>query len=228
MKKKYHILFCVNVKSQILKTILFLKEKNYIIYIANTEVEFNKFLTENSVDLVVVELDFEFKDAISITNEIRNLKSIIQPNIIIFSNKHDDYIQITAFNAGADDYICTPIKPILLEARIEAFKKRRIDELFISDINLELNKKFYVDRDQYLVITEAGKISLPRKEFEMVDLMFQNSNKIFTRNDFANIIWHSNEVANSRTIDIHIRNIRKLLGNEIIRTSKGIGYSLNI
>jgi len=228
MKKKYHILFCVNEKSQILKTISFLKEKNYTIYIANTEVEFNKFLTENSVDLVVVELDFEFKDAISITNEIRNLKSIIQPNIIIFSNKQDDYIQITAFNSGADDYICTPIKPILLEARIEAFKKRRIDELFISDINLELNKKFYVDRDQYLVITEAGKISLPRKEFEMVDLMFQNSNKIFTRNDFANIIWHSNEVANSRTIDIHIRNIRKLLGNEIIRTSKGIGYSLNI
>ena len=228
MKKKYHILFCVNEKSQILKTISFLKEKDYTIYIANTEVEFNKFLTENSIDLVVVELDFEFKDAISITNEIRNIKSIIQPNIIIFSNKQDDYIQITAFNAGADDYICTPIKPILLEARIEAFKKRRIDELFISDINLELNKKFYVDRDQYLVITEAGKISLPRKEFEMVDLMFQNSKKIFTRNDFANIIWHSNEVANSRTIDIHIRNIRKLLGNEIIRTSKGIGYSLNI
>ncbi len=228
MKKKYHILFCVNEKSQILKTISFLKEKDYTIYIANTEVEFNKFLTENPVDLVVVELDFEFKDAISITNEIRNIKSIIQPNIIIFSNKQDDYIQITAFNAGADDYICTPIKPILLEARIEAFKKRRIDELFISDINLELNKKFYVDRDQYLVITEAGKISLPRKEFEMVDLMFQNSKKIFTRNDFANIIWHSNEVANSRTIDIHIRNIRKLLGNEIIRTSKGIGYSLNI
>jgi two-component system alkaline phosphatase synthesis response regulator PhoP len=228
MKKKYHILFCVNEKSQILKTISFLKEKDYTIYIANTEVEFNKFLTEDSIDLVVVELDFEFKDAISITNEIRNLKSIIQPNIIIFSNKHDDYIQITAFNAGADDYICTPIKPILLEARIEAFKKRRIDELFISDINSELNKKFYVDRDQYLVITEAGKISLPRKEFEMVDLMFQNSKKIFTRNDFANIIWHSNEVANSRTIDIHIRNIRKLLGNEIIRTSKGIGYSLNI
>jgi two-component system alkaline phosphatase synthesis response regulator PhoP len=228
MKKKYHILFCVNEKSQILKTISFLKEKDYTIYIANTEVEFNKFLTEDSIDLVVVELDFEFKDAISITNEIRNLKSIIQPNIIIFSNKQDDYIQITAFNAGADDYICTPIKPILLEARIEAFKKRRIDELFISDINSELNKKFYVDRDQYLVITEAGKISLPRKEFEMVDLMFQNSKKIFTRNDFANIIWHSNEVANSRTIDIHIRNIRKLLGNEIIRTSKGIGYSLNI
>jgi two-component system alkaline phosphatase synthesis response regulator PhoP len=78
------------------------------------------------------------------------------------------------------------------------------------------------------VITEHGNISLPRKEFEMVDLMFQNPNKIFTRNDFAKIIWNSSEVANSRTIDIHIRNIRKILGNEAIRTSKGIGYSLNL
>ena len=228
MEKKYHILFCVNEKSQILKAISFLKEKDYAIYIAHTEIELNKYLIEFSFDLVIIELDFEFKDAISITNEIRTLKSIIQPNIIIFSNKQDDYIQITAFNAGADDYICTPIKPILLEARIEAFKKRRVEEVSINEINLSLNKKFYVDRDQYLVITEAGKISLPRKEFEMVDLMFQNTKKIFTRNDFANIIWHSSEVANSRTIDIHIRNIRKLLGNEIIRTSKGIGYSLNI
>ena len=94
MKKKYHILFCVNEKSQILKTISFLKEKDYTIYIANTEVEFNKFLTENPVDLVVVELDFEFKDAISITNEIRNIKSIIQPNIIIFSNFVEPIFQI--------------------------------------------------------------------------------------------------------------------------------------
>lgn len=226
MEKQFNILFCVNEKSQILNAIDFLKEKKHSIYIANTEQNFNKYLTEVAIDLVVIELDFISKDAISATNEIRNLKTIVQPNIIIFSNKQDDYIQVTAFNAGADDYICTPIKPVLLEARIEAFKKRRAEQVIETKINI--NTKFYVDREQYLVITETGKISLPRKEFEMVDLMFQNTKKIFTRNDFANIIWHSSEVANSRTIDIHIRNIRKLLGNDIIRTSKGIGYSLNI
>ena len=226
MEKQFNILFCVNEKSQILNAIDFLKEKKHSIYIANTEQNFNKYLTEVAIDLVVIELDFISKDAISATNEIRNLKTIVQPNIIIFSNKQDDYIQVTAFNAGADDYICTPIKPVLLEARIEAFKKRRAEQ--IVETKVDSNTKFYVDREQYLVITETGKISLPRKEFEMVDLMFQNTKKIFTRNDFANIIWHSSEVANSRTIDIHIRNIRKLLGNDIIRTSKGIGYSLNI
>ena len=188
MEKKYHILFCVNEKSQILKAISFLKEKDYAIYIAHTEIELNKYLIEFSFDLVIIELDFEFKDAISITNEIRTLKSIIQPNIIIFSNKQDDYIQITAFNAGADDYICTPIKPILLEARIEAFKKRRVEEVSINEINLSLNKKFYVDRDQYLVITEAGKISLPRKEFELLSLLSTSPRKVFTRKEISQLI----------------------------------------
>ena len=86
---------------------------------------------------------------------------------------------------------------------------------------------FYVDKEQYLIITPNGKISLPRKEFEMVNLMYQNTHKIFTRQDFAKLIWNSPEVANSRTIDIHIRNIRRTLGNDIIKTTKGVGYTIN-
>lgn len=205
-----------------------MKEKKHSIYIAYTESELNNYLTQSDINLIIIELDFEHRDAISITSEICNVKNKVHPNIIIFSNKKDDYIQITAFNAGADDFIDIDIKPALLDAKINTFEKRKnIDNVNIEDVKLS-DKKIYVDREQYLIITKSGKISLPRKEFEMVDLMFRNSNKIFTRNDFANIIWHSSEVANSRTIDIHIRNIRKLLGDDIIRTSKGIGYSLNI
>ena len=63
---------------------------------------------------------------ITLTSDIRNRKDIEQPYVIIFSNKQDDYIQITAFNSGADDFITTPIKPILLEARISTLKKRFI------------------------------------------------------------------------------------------------------
>jgi two-component system alkaline phosphatase synthesis response regulator PhoP len=228
MENQFDILFCVNTNNPISKAIEFLKEKNYSVYIAHSEIELNKFLLEKKISLLVIELDFESKDAISITNEIRNSKNNFQPHIFIFSSKQDDYIQITAFNAGADDYIITPIKPILFEARIASYKKRKKEDGSIMNKPLELGKKFHVDKEQYLIITESGNISLPRKEFEMVDLMYQNSNKIFTRHDFANIIWHSAEVANSRTIDIHIRNIRKLLGQDIIKTSKGIGYSINI
>ena len=204
----------------------YLEEKQYLVRFAKSDEDLFSLLNEGTVNLVIVELDYKFKDGISITSDIRNLKNIEQPYIILFSNKQDDYIQITAFNSGADDFIITPIKPILLEARIATLKKRsqsKTEE--VSEQSKHPN--FFVDKEQYLIITPKGKISLPRKEFEMVNLMYNNTHKTFTRQDFAKLIWNSPEVANSRTIDIHIRNIRRTLGNDIIITSKGIGYSIN-
>jgi DNA-binding response OmpR family regulator len=226
MAHSFHIVFCSNTESSIKKTMEFLEEKKYHVSLAKSEEELFNTLQEGVVNLVIIELDFKNKDGITLTSDIRNLKDIEQPYIILFSSKQDDYIQITAFNSGADDFIVSPIKPILLEARISTLKKRlakRVGE--ISEA--ELHPNFFVDKEQYLIITKKGKISLPRKEFEMVSLMYQNTHKTFTRQDFAKLIWNSPEVANSRTIDIHIRNIRRTLGNDIIKTSKGIGYSIN-
>lgn len=226
MAKSFYIVICSNTESSVKKTMEYLEEKKYHIVHVQKEEELLTLLANGNVNLVIIELDFKNKDGITLTADIRNLKEIEQPNIILFSNKQDDYIQITAFNAGADDFIVSPIKPILLEARISTLKKRLAAKT-IENTNKDLNPNFFVDRDQYLILTKNGKISLPRKEFEMVNLMYQNTHKTFTRQDFANLIWNSPEVANSRTIDIHIRNIRRHLGNDIIKTSKGIGYSIN-
>jgi DNA-binding response OmpR family regulator len=105
-------------------------------------------------------------------------------------------------------------------------KKRHLSKKNTDTENLS-TKKFHVDKEQYVIVTEKGKIALPRKEFEMISLMYFNANKIFTRLDFAKHIWNSPDVAKSRTIDIHIRNIRRILGNDIIKTTKGIGYTIN-
>jgi DNA-binding response OmpR family regulator len=226
MAKSFHIIFVSNAESSVKKTIEFLEEKKHKVTFAKSEEDLYHLLTHDDVNLVVVELDYKQKDGITITSDIRNLKGIEQPFIILYSNKQDDYIQITAFNAGADDFIISPIKPILLEARISTLKKRLANRTS-ENIEEQLYPNFFVDKEQYLIITPQGKISLPRKEFEMVNLMYQNIHKTFTRQDFAKLIWNSPEVANSRTIDIHIRNIRRTLGNNIIKTSKGIGYSIN-
>jgi DNA-binding response OmpR family regulator len=226
MSKSFHIAICSNSETTIKKTMEFLEEKKYKITVVKSEEELLHSLTHDDVNLVIIELDFKQKDGITITSDIRNLKGIEQPFIILFSNKQDDYIQITAFNAGADDFIVSPIKPILLEARISTLKKRLANrEPDILEEKIHAN--FFVDKEQYLIITPKGKISLPRKEFEMVNLMYHNIHKTFTRQDFAKLIWNSPEVANSRTIDIHIRNIRRTLGNDIIKTTKGVGYTIN-
>ena len=204
-----------------------MKEKLYTVFFANKESDLFSIINNNNIQLVIVELDFKGKDGISITNEIRNLKTIEQPYIIVFTDKLDDYIQITALNSGADDFIITPIKSALLEPRIAMLKKRFVSK-HNNGIQEETTKKFYVDREQYAIVANNIKLSLPRKEFEMVSLMYFNSNKIFTRLDFAKQIWNSPDVAKSRTIDIHIRNIRRILGNEIIKITKGVGYTINL
>lgn len=226
MVQSFHIVICSNTESSVKKTMDYLEEKKYHVTFAKTEDELYNYLKQNNVQLVIIELDFKYKDGITLTSDIRNIKDIEQPYIILFSNKQDDYIQITAFNSGADDFITSPIKPILLEARISTLKKRLANRT-VQVLEENKHTDFFVDKEQYLIIVKNEKISLPRKEFEMVNLMYQNIHKIFTRQDFAKLIWNSPEVANSRTIDIHIRNIRKTLGNDIIKTTKGIGYSIN-
>lgn len=226
MVQSFHILICSNIESSVKKTMDYLEEKKYGVTFAKTEDDLHNILKQDNVQLVIIELDFKYKDGITLTSDIRNLKDIEQPYIILFSNKQDDYIQIAAFNAGADDFIISPIKSNLLEARISTLKKRLENRtVHVSEENKHPN--FFVDKEQYLIIVKNEKISLPRKEFEMVNLMYQNNHKTFTRQDFAKLIWNSPEVANSRTIDIHIRNIRRTLGNDIIKTTKGIGYSIN-
>lgn len=226
MTSAFHIVICSNSETAIKKTMEYLEEKTYKVTFAKSEENLYDLLTHNTVNLVIAELDYKYKDGITLTSDIRNIKNIEQPFIILFSNKQDDYIQITAFNAGADDFIVSPVKPILLEARISTLKRRLANRT--ADISEEhLHSNFFVDKEQYLIITPKGKISLPRKEFEMINLMYSNIHKTFTRQDFAKLIWNSPEVANSRTIDIHIRNIRRTLGNDIIKTTKGVGYTIN-
>ncbi len=128
MKNSFNIIICSNAESQVKKSIEYLEEKNYGVFFIKNEEELHSRMTEEEIHLVIIELDFKPKDGITITSDIRNQKNITQPYIIIFSNKQDDYIQITAFNSGADDFIVTPIKPILLEARISTLKKRLLSK----------------------------------------------------------------------------------------------------
>ena len=142
MTHPFNIVFCANQELTVLKTIDYLKEKSYTTFFTETESDLLNILNKQNIHLVIVELDFKNKDGISITNEIRNLKTIEQPFIIIFTNKADDYIQITAFNAGADDFIITPIKPALLEPRIAMLKKRYLSKKNIDTEKLSI-KKFH-------------------------------------------------------------------------------------
>ena len=85
-----------------------------------------------------------------------------------------------------------------------------------------------IDRESYLVYKDELPISFPRKEFELLSLLTSKPGKVFTREDILARVWGSEIIVGDRTIDVHIRKIREKLGDESIKTIKGIGYKFDI
>src|SRR3989344_5594518 len=185
--------------------------------------ELYDFLNRYKVDVLLMDLTLDDSDAIVLCQEIRTKKEIQQPYIIIYSEKTEDFIQITSFNSGADDFIIKPLKPVIVAARIKAMLRRGQQAVAAKAMP---RKGVLIDKESYRIIKDNVSLSLPRKEFEMLNLLFSNPNKVFSRKEIAEEIWNDENVSKQRTIDIHIRNIRKTLGYEIVKTIKGVGYCI--
>lgn len=218
-----HIIFCANKKASVSASMDYLSLKGYVASFVQNEDELLNLVKINKQSIVIIELDFKSKDAITLTNELKQINN--NTFVIIFTDKLDDYVQITAFDNGADDFVIAPLKPILLQKRIEAIANRLVPDHLSIHKNSE--KHFSIDKETYTILLDKKTYTLPRKEFEMLHLMYTHSNKVFTRHEFSEKIWKEKLDPKSRIIDIHIRNIRKTLGEDVIKTIKGTGYFFN-
>ena len=180
--------------------------------------------TMHTISLVIIDLNIQETDAILACNEIKNKKDAAHPFVIIVSDKTEEYTQVTALDLGADDYIIKPIKPQLFLKRIEALLARKISQT--HKVN-NSKKGFFIDAERHLVLIDNNSYELPKKEFELLNLFFSVPNKIFSREEIAIVLWKEEKIARHRTIDVHIRNIRRILGRDLIKTVKGFGYGLN-
>ncbi len=119
------------------------------------------------------------------------------------------------------------MKPRVLISRAKALLKRMKAEAGDPDTDHEnriVAGELVIDRERYLVIIDKNEISLPKKEFELLSLLISRPEKVFTREEIFDRVWGTNVVVGDRTIDVHIRKLREKLGDECIRTVKGIGY----
>ncbi len=88
--------------------------------------------------------------------------------------------------------------------------------------------KFTIDREQYIVNKEGLEIDLPRKEFEMFWLLCSAPGKVFSRKQIFEKIWTKKSLSNERTVDVHLVNLRKKLGDQVFTTIRGVGYKINL
>ena len=141
--------------------------------------------------------------------------------IIFLSHFTEEETILKCMEVGADLYIVKPVSPILLLSKINAINRRFRNEAKTSSQLGEI----VIDRERYLVIYNKAPISLPRKEFELLALLISKTGKVFLRNEILTQVW--NNQVDIRTVDVHVCKLRQKLGNNSIKTIKGVGYKMS-
>ena len=142
--------------------------------------------------------------------------------IIFLSARGEDFTQIAAFDAGADDYINKPVKPKILLKKISSISRRILSEN--NNTSNIIVGSLVIDRESYSVTLEKDEIALPRKEFELLYLLASKPGKVLTRDEIMFKVWGTQVVVGDRTIDVHVRKLREKIGEKYIKTIKGVGY----
>jgi two-component system alkaline phosphatase synthesis response regulator PhoP len=173
--------------------------------------------------LVVLDVMMPEMDGIETCRLMRENEELKKTIIVFLSARSEDYTQIAGFDSGADDYITKPIRPRVFISRIKALM-RRVNS---GEKKAERAMKFgdiRIDLDRYLVFKGEREIVLPKKEFKLFELLVSKPGKVFTREFILEKIWGEEVIVGDRTIDVHIRKLREKLGEENIKTVKGVGY----
>lgn len=197
-----------------------LKKEGYTVYKAADGKETVKLAHKVKPDIVLLDIMMPHKDGIEVCRELRNDPNFENTIIIILTARGEEYSEVAGFDAGADDYVTKPVKLRSLVRRLEALL-RRGQKNTPDALNIP---PFVIDREKYMVTLEEDPIQLPRKEFELLYLLASNKNKVVTRDRIFEGIWGKDVIVVDRTIDVHIRRLRKKIGKEHIQTVKGVGY----
>jgi two-component system alkaline phosphatase synthesis response regulator PhoP len=169
--------------------------------------------------LILMDVMMPEMDGMETTREIRVGLKNTKVIIAFLTARGEDYSQISGFESGADDYITKPIKPRVLISRLQALL-RRLD----NQEELPNNVGLRADRAKFVVFKDGQPLQLPKKEFELIDLLMSKPGHVFTRLTILNKVWGEDVVVGDRTIDVHVRKLREKLGDNYIKTIKGIGY----
>ena len=199
-----------------------LNNSGYFVKSANNGIKAIKKAKKFLPDIILMDVMMPEMTGIEACSEIRKIDQLRNTIIIFLSARSEDYTQISAYDAGADDYISKPVKPkILLKKISNIAKKIKLENTHSNILDLGSLK---INREEYLVVKNKNKILLPRKEFELLFLLGSKPEKVFTREEIMNKVWGALVVVGDRTIDVHIRKLREKIGDKHIRTIKGVGY----
>ncbi|MCB0428825.1 MAG: response regulator transcription factor [Flavobacteriales bacterium] len=202
-----------------------LRKEGFVVAEAASGVEALKAARSTKPDLVILDIMMPEMDGVETCVQLRAIDELEQPIIIFLTARNEDYSQIAALDAGGDDYVTKPIKPRVLISRIQALLRRVHQPVHTNGHTIHEGEEPVLNADRYTVQHAGEEYNLPKKEFELLSLLMSKPGKVFTRGFIMSQIWGEEVFISDRTIDVHIRKLRKKVGKDKIRTIKGIGYT---
>jgi DNA-binding response OmpR family regulator len=180
-----------------------------------------KLFYEKPFDLVILDIMLPKKDGWSVLREIKKYSSV---PVMILSARDDDEDELFGFEIGTDEYITKPFNNKILLARIKTLIKNTSNN---TDHIIELGK-ITINDTSHTVTVEGKEVILAPKEYELLIYLIKNHKIALSRDKMLTEVWGYDFPGSDRTIDTHIKNLRKKLGDECIKTVRGIGYKFEI
>lgn len=203
-----------------------LKKEGFVVNTASNGRDAIRLAEEIRPHLILLDVMMPEMDGIETCEQIRSNDRLKDTLVAFLTARGEDYSQIAGFDAGGDDYITKPIRPKVLISRIKALLKRLGSIADNNDVEEQIpsGTGIIIDKEKYLVYKDGEELVLPKKEFELLALLYSRPQKVFTRDEIFSSVWGDNIIVGDRTIDVHIRKLREKIGEDHIKTIKGVGY----
>lgn len=201
-----------------------LQKEGFQVFTAGDGVEGLRKAEEVRPHLAIIDIMMPKMDGVELCRQLRNRPELANMLIVFLTARDEDYSQIAALDVGGDDYITKPIRPRVFMSRINALL-RRFDRKDDPEVDQVIRvADLAIDRERVSVTRGEEVIELAKKEFELLSLLASKPGKVFTREEIFSKVWGADVIVGNRTIDVHIRKLREKIGDDYIKTIKGIGY----
>jgi two-component system alkaline phosphatase synthesis response regulator PhoP len=201
-----------------------LKKEQFQVYTASNGKDGIDLAIKENPNLIILDIMMPEMDGIEVCRKLRELPQFKNTIITFLTARSEDYTQIAALDYGGDDYITKPIKPGVFISRIKALLRRSERKEIDAGEKIIVLGDLSIDREQFQVKRKGEIIELAKKEFNLIELLVSKPGKVFTRDEIFRRVWGTDVIVGNRTIDVHIRKLREKIGEDIIKTVKGIGY----
>ena len=184
----------------------------------------------NEYDMILLDIMLPKMDGFEVCQAIREFSDM---PIVMLTAKGDDMDKILGLEYGADDYITKPFNILEVKARIKAIMRRASGNKEKKVNSSEINKgDLQLDMDSRRLFILGMEVNLTAKEFDLLELLVKNENKVYSREDLLGLVWGKDYPGDVRTVDVHVRRLReKIEANpsepKYVHTKWGVGYYYN-